>query len=201
MGEPDSQESLSRKDFLRQGMRQLLSFAAQCLPDLPVGKASGSTILALPGALAQQEFYQTCEPFCTACRDVCPRQSIQQDSFGFPYIDPTVSPCVMCLDVPCTKACPTGALTLLDDPRQMALGVAVIELTVCTAYRGSGCRICYDTCPIPDEAIRLAEGLPQVIADQCTGCGACVFSCPTPDAIRIVPKPPDKEGLRLSRPT
>jgi NAD-dependent dihydropyrimidine dehydrogenase PreA subunit len=61
--------------------------------------------------------------------------------------------------------------------------VAVIELTVCTAYQGSGCHICYDVCPIQDNAIKLVENLPQILPDQCTGCGDCLQACPTPGAI------------------
>jgi len=66
------------------------------------------------------------------------------------------------------------------------MGTAVIELTVCTAFQGSGCRVCYDVCPIQDDAIQLTEGLPQIMPDHCTGCGVCVYECPTPEAIRVV---------------
>jgi Na+-translocating ferredoxin:NAD+ oxidoreductase RNF subunit RnfB len=67
------------------------------------------------------------------------------------------------------------------------MGTAVIELTVCTAYQGSGCTQCYESCPIPEQAIRLNEGLPEILSQECTGCGVCVFDCPTLGAITIHP--------------
>jgi ferredoxin-type protein NapG len=183
---PDESELLSRKSFIQQGLRAMVEQVAQVIPDF---SGQQETVLSArlrpPGAIAEKQFYGVCEPFCNECRNVCPRDAISHDEFGFPFIQPETSPCVMCLDVPCTRACPTGALALLTDPHQISMGTAVIELTACTAYHGSGCHECYTACPIQNEAIVLNEGLPQVVPDQCTGCGACVFYCPTPGAITI----------------
>ncbi len=184
-----SAEAVSRQEFLRQGWQSLLSFVAETLPDLPETDEQPSLpqVLRPPGALAEADFLKACEPFCNACRDVCPRNAIFQDAFGFPVIQPEASPCVMCFDVPCTQVCPTDALTPLHSPHAIRLGTAVIELTVCTAFQGSGCTTCYTSCPIPGQAIELVEGLPQIIAEGCTGCGACVYDCPTPTALHIRP--------------
>ncbi len=179
---------LSRQAFLKQGLSEVLRFLAEALPDSidpDLLNASAKPLLRPPGALPEEAFLTTCEPYCTACREVCPKEAIFQDAFGFPFITPEVSPCVMCTDVPCTQVCPTDALTPLSDPRAIRMGTAVIDLAVCTAYQGSGCHVCYDVCPIPEEAIRLTEGLPEILPIGCTGCGVCVFHCPTPEAIFI----------------
>jgi ferredoxin-type protein NapG len=185
---PES-EPITRQAFLKQGMGMLMSQVANTLPSFSLPETSSKVVvLRPPGALSGEAFSSTCEPFCNECRDVCPRNSIFQDRLGLPYIDPTVAPCVMCVDVPCTKVCPTEALTPLLTPGEIDMGTAVIELTVCTAYQGSGCKVCYDTCPIPNTAIQITEGLPEIVPEGCTGCGVCVFSCPTPEAIAIRPK-------------
>lgn len=183
----DEDNPISRKGFLKQGVSFLLSHVADGLSELPFEKDTQPQVRP-PGALPTEVFLKTCEPFCTACQAVCPRGAILHDAFGLAVIQAEQAPCVMCTDVPCTQVCPTGALTPLAEPRHIALGTAIIELTVCTAYRGSGCKACYDACPIPDEAIRVVEGLPQVVSEYCTGCGVCVYACPTPEALRIRPK-------------
>ena len=63
--------------------------------------------------------------------------------------------------------------------------VAVIEVTECTAFKGSGCKTCYEVCPLPDEAIQIIENLPHIIASGCTGCSICVHACPTQNAIEL----------------
>jgi Na+-translocating ferredoxin:NAD+ oxidoreductase RNF subunit RnfB len=70
-------------------------------------------------------------------------------------------------------------------PQMPASAVACIELTECSAYRGSGCRVCFDVCPLPNIAITLTENLPQVLTEGCTGCNICVDNCPVPGAISL----------------
>ncbi len=179
-----SDEPISRQEFLKQGFQSLLSNLLEHLPGMN-GPSTETDSLRPPGAVLAQQFLSTCEPFCQLCQDACPKQAIHFDVLGYPVIEPEVSPCVMCVDVPCTKVCPTGALQPLTDPRQIAMGKARIELTVCSAYTGSGCHVCYDSCPLIDEAIQLVEGLPQINMDHCTGCGVCVYDCPTPGSIMV----------------
>ena len=184
------ESAVSRKDFLSHSLRKLMGHVAESLPDfsmkLPDVPAE-KPVMRPPGALPPEAFVSTCDPFCSECRDICPRQAIIQDAFGLPMLLPEQAPCVMCTDVPCTKVCPTGALLPLSDPKQIALGTAVIELTVCVAFQGEACRVCYDTCPLSDEAILRIEGLPQIVPESCTGCGVCVYECPTPGSLYIRP--------------
>ncbi len=105
----------------------------------------------------------------------------------------------------CASACPTGALSLdaveLKDRTLVVrdadgnevsrtalsvpdLGVAVIDERVCLAFRGTGCRLCYDACPLDPKAIELRSGsgsgegrLVYVVAENCNGCGACESVC------------------------
>lgn len=63
--------------------------------------------------------------------------------------------------------------------------IAVIEVTECTAFTGSGCKTCYDVCPIQDVAIEVIENLPHIISAGCTGCGICIPACPTSKAIEL----------------
>lgn len=105
----------------------------------------------------------------------------------------------------CAAVCPTGALSLdgveLKDRELVTydaegnevartslsvpdLGVAVIDERVCLAFRGTGCRLCYDACPLDPKAIELRGGsasgegrLVYVVADNCNGCGACESAC------------------------
>lgn len=187
----DPVEPVTRQAFLRQGLAQLM---AHCIDPLfswtAAHPAVGGPTLRPPGALPNQAFVTTCQPFCSECCDACPRDAIFQDTDGFPVIQPETAPCVMCTDVPCTQVCPTGALSVLDDASQIRMGTAVIELTVCTAYQGSGCTVCHSVCPLIEAAITLTEGLPQIMPEQCTGCGVCIYECPTPGAIQVVPMAP-----------
>lgn len=182
-------ELVDRKLFLQQSFAMLMAKVAEVLPDFSISKNPSLLRLRPPGALAEESFKATCQPYCSECRNVCPRDAILQDENGLPYIQPEQAPCVMCNDVPCTQVCPTDALLPLTAPRHIELGTAVIELTVCTAYEGSGCKVCYTMCPISNDAIQLIEGLPQIVPEHCTGCGVCVYECPTPQAISIRPKP------------
>lgn len=188
---PSEASTVSRQAFLTQALGQLgglvqesLSSFNEMLPDWS-NKAPTANRFRPPGALSESLFTSTCDTSCHACVDSCPKQAILRDTHGYPYLDVNDTPCVMCTDVPCTQVCPTGALTRLDAPEFIRLGTAAIDITVCTAYRGSGCRVCYDTCPILDQAIVITEGLPQIIDNRCTGCGVCVAGCPTPDAIAV----------------
>jgi ferredoxin-type protein NapG len=97
-------------------------------------------------------------------------------------------PCMMCEDTPCITACPTEALMPFESIAAIDIGVALIDTLTCSGFRGSGCQICYDVCPLPDQAIQLTEGLPFVQENACTGCGICAHHCPD-EAIEVIQKP------------
>ena len=150
-----------------------------------------------PGARAEEQFLGACIR-CGLCVRDCPYDTLhlaapgEPVATGTPYFVARKVPCEMCEDIPCVKACPTGALdpalTDIDDSR---MGLAVlIDQENCLNYQGLRCDVCYRICPAINTAITLerqhnarsgkhALFIPTVHSDHCTGCGKCVAVCPT----------------------
>ncbi len=157
---------------------------------LPVYRA----VLRPPGALPEKEFLDTCYR-CGNCVDVCPARAIrtmsaeEADGAGMPYIDPDLAACVVCDELACMKACPSGALRLVADPGDIHIGLAHVDQDVCVRKRGEDCTLCLDKCPVGTDAIGINKrGVVQVEPDGCVGCGVCQFYCPTtPKAIVVEP--------------
>jgi ferredoxin-type protein NapG len=105
----------------------------------------------------------------------------------------------MCKDMPCVKACPTGALDSgLTDIRQAKMGLAVhVSPETCLGVLGMHCQHCLRACPVTGKAITLdirfnhqshTEFVPTVHSEHCTGCGKCEQSCPLQvAAIKVYP--------------
>lgn len=204
--------------------RQLLQGATSAASASLV--AGGAALLALPsvarpaqalrppGALAEKHFLGACVR-CGLCVRDCPPQNLKLSHWGdvltkdwatsvavgTPYFEARKIPCAMCEDIPCVKACPTGALDhQLTDITQAKMGVAVlIDEENCLNFLGLRCDVCYRVCPVIDKAITLekvnnprsdrhAMLLPTVHADACTGCGMCEKSCVLEEAaIKVLP--------------
>lgn len=184
-----------------------------CLMALGAGlyarSASALPALALrpPGALAESEFLAACVR-CGLCVRDCPYKTLKLSDLGeavatgTPYFTARDVPCEMCEDIPCVKACPTGALDReLTDINRSRMGLAVlIDHESCLNFLGLRCDVCYRVCPVIDKAITLetqhnprsdrhAMLLPTVHSDACTGCGKCEKSCVLPvAAIRVLPR-------------
>ena len=157
-----------------------------------------------PGALPEDDFLSACV-HCGLCVQACPYDTLslakwgEEAAVGTPYFTPRQTPCFMCPDVPCARACPTGALDR-DIPgiRDADMGVAVlVGHETCLNFKGLTCGICWRVCPIRDKAITLEKGqlngrrveLPVVHSDQCTGCGTCEKHCVLGHAaIRVLPR-------------
>ncbi len=164
------------------------------------------TAIRPPGALEEGDFLAACVR-CGLCVRDCPFDmlklgQIEEDvPTGTPYFVAREKPCEMCEDIPCVKACPTGALDqsleLIDDAR-MGLAVLVDQET-CIAFLGLRCEVCFNACPVRGKAITLsyvanertgkhALFIPVVHSDACTGCGKCEQACILEEAaIRIFP--------------
>ncbi len=127
---------------------------------------------------------------------------------GTPYFIPRISPCRLCEDMPCVRACPSGALNeknLLDEKNQSSIyearmGLAVlIDHESCIGFQGLRCDVCYRNCPVIDKALTLdmqinhrtgvhALFIPTVHSKYCTGCGKCERSCILEHAaIKVLP--------------
>ncbi|MFO1327322.1 MAG: ferredoxin-type protein NapG [Rubrivivax sp.] len=159
-----------------------------------------------PGALKEVDFQAACVR-CGLCVRDCPYDILslatagQPVALGTPFFVARDKPCEMCEDLPCVKACPTGALDHgLTEIRQAKMGLAVlIDHENCLNHLGLRCDICYRVCPVIDKAITLdqqrnertgghAMFIPVVHADACTGCGKCEKACPLPvAAIKVFP--------------
>lgn len=159
-----------------------------------------------PGALAEPEFQSACVR-CGLCVRACPYDTLKLaewgdgPAIGTPYFIARNVPCEMCDDIPCVKACPTGALdhglTKIEDAR---MGEAsLVGRSSCLNLLGLRCDVCYRVCPVIDKAITLqmthnartkkhAVFEPVVHPDACTGCGKCEKSCVLETAaIRVLP--------------
>ena len=148
-----------------------------------------------PGAGAERDFQSACIR-CGLCVRECPYGILslatpaQPVATGTPFFVARTKPCEMCEDIPCVKACPTGALDhQLTDITRAKMGLAVlVDHETCLNFLGMRCDVCYRVCPAIDKAITLevqhnertskhAMFLPTVHSDQCTGCGKCEASC------------------------
>jgi len=148
-----------------------------------------------PGVADEKDFLSACIR-CGLCVRDCPYDTLKLAQLGddvvvgTPYFEARKVPCEMCDDIPCVKACPTGALepqlTNIDDAR---MGLAVVsDQENCIAFQGLRCEVCYNVCPARGKAITLdrqhnvrtgkhALFIPVVHSDACTGCGKCEHAC------------------------
>lgn len=159
-----------------------------------------------PGALAERDFLGACIR-CGLCVRDCPFDTLklarlgEQVVTGTPYFEARKIPCEMCDDIPCVKACPTGALEhSLTDINDARMGLAVIvDQESCIAFRGLRCEVCFNVCPVRGKAITLelrhnvrsgkhAMFIPVVHSEHCTGCGKCEKACILEEAaVKVLP--------------
>ncbi len=169
-------------------------------------KALPPAAIRPPGALAEGAFSAACIR-CGLCVRDCPYDILnlakpeEPMATGTPYFVARQAPCEMCEDIPCVKACPTGALDpALKQIEQSRMGLAVlVDHETCLNFLGLRCDICYRVCPVIDKAITLEPQtndrtgrhtlfIPTVHSDHCTGCGKCEKACPTEVAsIKVFP--------------
>ena len=169
-------------------------------------RATPAQALRPPGARSEKEFLSACVR-CGLCVRDCPYDTLHLADWadgpavGTPFFVARRVPCEMCDDIPCVKACPTGALDhALTDIAKAKMGVAVItSRETCLNLQGLRCDVCYRVCPAIDKAITLETSHnartakhaifePVVHAEYCTGCGKCEKSCVLSDAaIKVLP--------------
>lgn len=152
----------------------------------------GRVLLRPPGALPEEEFLKRCTS-CGKCVEVCPVSAIKlipdYDPLKDrkPAIEAQAQACVVCDDLSCMKACPTGALRNLSR-EEIRMGTAVLRRDLCVRSFGEDCQICVDKCPLGPRAIEIPYVGAEVLVktDGCVGCGVCEMYCPTdPRAIVV----------------
>jgi ferredoxin-type protein NapG len=169
-------------------------------------RALPATAIRPPDVGEESDFQAACIR-CGLCVRDCPYNTLKlaelgdDVALGTPYFEARDIPCEMCDDIPCVKACPTGALdpalTEIDKSR-MGLAV-VVDQEACIAFRGLRCEVCFNVCPIRNKAITVdyqhnrrsgkhALFIPVVHSDACTGCGKCEKACILEEAaIKVFP--------------
>ncbi len=197
----------SRRDFLQKTIQgAALATSGGLLWSYLVQRNAQAVPFALrpPGALPEADFNALCIK-CGRCVAACPYATLQLAPVGVgaplgtPYFQPRQVPCRLCQDIPCQRACPTGALSpQLTEITAARMGLAVIDTEHCLSWQGLRCEICYRVCPLREQAITIdarprrlskhAMLLPTIHSDACTGCGICEQACPAEvAAIRILP--------------
>lgn len=172
-----------RRRFLKGQFAALGELIGQAVDSAVISAGGGKRYLRPPGAIDESSFVLTCSRG-HACVAACPKGAIKVlgaeagAAVGTPYIDPLDKPCYLCLE--CTKVCTSGALEALTDMRQAKMGTVQLHTDACWAYNSMYCRVCYEQCPLSDEAITLdAEGRPVIQTAACVGCGVCIYVCVT----------------------
>ncbi|MGE5471261.1 MAG: ferredoxin-type protein NapG [Bacteroidota bacterium] len=206
---PETSSANSRRRFLNS---VAAAAGGGCLLALGAGlfakqaSALGAQALRPPGVVSEADFLSACVR-CGLCVDACPYHTLHLADLGepvptgTPYFTARRTPCEMCDDIPCVKACPTAALDHgLTDINQARMGLAaLVDHESCLNFLGLRCDVCYRVCPAIDRAITLENQhnprsdrhallLPTVHSDACTGCGKCEKSCVLPEpAIKVLP--------------
>ena len=186
-----------------------------------VGETRPGNFLRPPGARSDENKFLGMCVRCGLCVRACPYDCLRLAKFGepvatgTPYFIAEEYPCYMCPDIPCVKACPTGALDpKLTDIKDARMGVArIVGTDRCLNYWfNHRCLACTTICPVrgkgdsvEGKAITLEKEIwvrrdgtkqerfiPTVNDDYCTGCGMCEKNCPTASyaggaAIKILP--------------
>ncbi len=199
-----------RRDFIVSALRSAVGVGlAATLLAVHQRRADALPASAIrpPGANADDNIFQGACIRCGLCVRDCPYDTLKLAQLGdpvatgTPYFEARTIPCEMCDDIPCLKACPTGALDpALKEIENARMGLAVlIDQEACIAFQGLRCEVCFNVCPVRGEAITLdmrhnprsgkhALFIPVVHSDACTGCGKCEQACILEEAaIKVLP--------------
>jgi ferredoxin-type protein NapG len=185
-----SKGGLDRRGFFVHGLARALGEAADALAE----RVAPRRYIRPPGALPEAAFVAACTR-CGDCVRACPVAAIaplgtgEGLAAGTPALAPTLDACIMCAEMPCAAACPTGALTRPGDG-WAALRIAELGIDTgrCITYRDVACGICAHACPLGERALSIDASGHPVIGDACSGCGVCISACvTTPSSMTIHP--------------
>jgi MauM/NapG family ferredoxin protein len=200
---PLEEREFNREGFLTEGYKQVLSFATVLFEDR-IERVTGHNkkFIRPPGAVPEEEFLQKCTK-CGLCVEACPNRALRMAdgnqgilNLGYPYLEVSERPCVLCESLPCIEACADGALLPIRHD-EIFLGKVRIHRDRCNAWQGEHCVNCEYGCPVPG-AIIFRDNKPYIDPKVCVGCGICIHACvETPSAISFVPKKDGFPSFRL----
>ena len=186
--------SYGRRDFLKDSVFSTVKAAQEFVKEVdgPRTEQAPAQVrvdwLRPPGAVAEALFLERCTK-CSDCVTACPPHAIAVHPIdGTPVLYADESPCLLCEDFPCVRACGTDALVSVEHSRRVRMGVAAISHRLCTA--GQGCHACVSRCPTDALAMDFESLSLSVATEACVGCGMCEMVCKTVNdhvAIRVVP--------------
>lgn len=185
-----SDNPVDRRAFFSEGFRKMFGKAVEVVEQ----RVAPGQYVRPPGALPEPAFLGACTR-CGECTVRCPVHAIRALgpetglASGTPALQPDLTACVMCLEMPCAAYCPTDALAVPSDGwRHVKMARVEIHEDSCLAWRGTECGVCATVCPAGEAAIRLDEAGRPVLGDRCTGCGTCIIACvTTPKSISATP--------------
>ncbi|HYK81733.1 MAG TPA: 4Fe-4S dicluster domain-containing protein [Gemmatimonadales bacterium] len=178
-----------RRGFFRETLGRLLREAATRTEQ----RMAPRRYFRPPGAGEEIAFLASCTR-CGDCLPVCPVHAIIKAppaaglAAGTPMIDPGVQACIVCADMPCAHACPTGALVVpATGWTDLHMGRLELDPERCITFHGVACGVCARACPVGERALALdAGGHPVIRVEGCVGCGVCVTACVTsPSSLRL----------------
>jgi len=172
---------LDRRGFFSQGLSRLFGEVFDAVST----KVAPVTYIRPPGAITEPAFLAACTR-CRECGAVCPALAIRMlpsnhgIAAGTPALEVDDRACLMCADMPCVTACPTGALLAPTDGwADVRMAIIGVDDRRCLAFQGIECGVCARVCPVGDAAIQLDDKGRPFIGAACTGCGKCVTACVT----------------------
>lgn len=187
----------NRREFFKTSFK-VVAFGVSVGAFSKILSSDKKAYLRPPGADDKKHFYANCIR-CGKCVIACPYNTLSLASVldtppnGTPFFEPRKTPCYLCEDIPCIKACPTDALDkkyLKEGVLNTKMGKAVVDDSSCVAYFGIQCDACYRACPLLDKALKLeykrnertnkhGKLIPVVVNEACVGCGKCERVCIT----------------------
>jgi len=178
-------KKFSRRNLFRLRLGDLSELARETIGDSEEGTDSGAPPghIRPPGALADEvAFLKACDG-CKLCSEACPHGVIRHLGVadgpleGSPFLLPESNPCRWCVDMPCIRACPSGALAFQEDGSVSPIAKANLNKTTCLTESGILCDTCSYRCPQSVRAITMFGRSPKLNVDQCVGCGLCAYYC------------------------
>ena len=149
-----SKRKMNRRTALAEAARMT---GAVCLGGFSLAALIQSTAKAdaramrPPGAQPEADFLSACVR-CGLCVQACPYGTLslaewgQEPPVGTPFFTPREVPCYMCRDVPCARACPTGALDSTIAIRDAEMGASE-RISIAAGQDEAGNRIEIDFLP------------------------------------------------------